>query len=101
MPQALMSRIPSHLGNAGGRSAGLDSKILLLGTTHLCHPSEVGYDEVAMQHQPAAIAEARPTSIFARVNGLKLHYLDWGARQAKALHPQKRRLKLAPTTIVL
>jgi pimeloyl-ACP methyl ester carboxylesterase len=54
-----------------------------------------------MQHQPAAIAEARPTSIFARVNGLKLHYLDWGARQAKALHPQKRRLKLAPTTIVL
>ena len=54
-----------------------------------------------MRHQPAAIAKAKPTSIFARVNGLKLHYLDWGASKAEGLHPQRRRLKLVPTTIVL
>jgi pimeloyl-ACP methyl ester carboxylesterase len=54
-----------------------------------------------MQHLAAAIAEARPTSIFARVNGLKLHYLDWGARRDHAPHSQKRSPKLAPTTIVL
>ena len=31
-----------------------------------------------MQQESAAIAEAKPTSQFAQVNGLKLHYLDWG-----------------------
>jgi hypothetical protein len=34
--------------------------------------------KAAMDHQEAAIAEARPTSLFARVNGLKLHYLELG-----------------------
>lgn len=54
-----------------------------------------------MQHQEAAIAEARPTSVFARVNGLKLHYRDWSARRSTGHHSNKRRLKLAGTTIVL
>lgn len=49
-----------------------------------------------MQHQPAAIAEARPTSMFARINGLKLHYLDW-----ETLGHQKRAQHLGLTTIVL
>jgi pimeloyl-ACP methyl ester carboxylesterase len=54
-----------------------------------------------MQHQEAAIAEARPTSLFARINGIKLHYLDWGARKSTAAQAQKRRLKPAATIIVL
>src|ERR1700740_1722882 len=54
-----------------------------------------------MQHQEAAIAEARPTSAFAHVNGLKLHYLDWGARPATPARSQKRRLKHTATTILL
>jgi hypothetical protein len=33
-----------------------------------------------VDHQEAAIAEPTPTSAFARVNGLKLHYLDLGVR---------------------
>jgi len=31
-----------------------------------------------MPHESAATAEAEPTSLFAEINGLKLHYLDWG-----------------------
>jgi pimeloyl-ACP methyl ester carboxylesterase len=53
-----------------------------------------------MQHQEAAIAEARPTSMFAHVNGLKLHYLDWPAQRG-ALHSRKQRLKSAGTTVLL
>jgi pimeloyl-ACP methyl ester carboxylesterase len=53
-----------------------------------------------MQHREAAIAEERPTNDFARVNRLKLHYLDWGARPAVP-HSHKHRLKPAATTIVL
>lgn len=82
-------------------SACLASRNPAADMAHLCRPSEVGYDEVAMQHQPAAIAEARPTSIFARVNGLKLHYLDWGGRKADSLDAHTRRAKLVATTIVL
>jgi pimeloyl-ACP methyl ester carboxylesterase len=33
-----------------------------------------------MHQQEAAIAGARPTSVFARINGLKLHYLDWSTK---------------------
>ena len=54
-----------------------------------------------MQHQEAAIAEPRPTSAFARVNGLKLHYLNWGARNATGGHSHQRRLKPAATTTIL
>jgi pimeloyl-ACP methyl ester carboxylesterase len=53
-----------------------------------------------MQHQEAAIAEPRPTSTFAHVNGVKLHYLDWGVRQAPGGHAYDRGLKTA-TTILL
>jgi pimeloyl-ACP methyl ester carboxylesterase len=67
----------------------------------LCRVSAVGYDKIVMHHQEAAIAEARPTSAFARVNGLELHYLDWGTGQATVAHSQKCRLKPAATTIVL
>ncbi|HJU09389.1 MAG TPA: alpha/beta hydrolase [Candidatus Binataceae bacterium] len=31
-----------------------------------------------MEQQETVIAEARPTSVFARVNGIQLHYLNWG-----------------------
>ena len=51
-----------------------------------------------MQHQEAAIAESRPTSAFAHVNGLKLHYLDWGATGG---HSHQRKLKPAATTTIL
>lgn len=35
-----------------------------------------------MQEESAAIAEAEPTSQFAEIDGLKLHYLDWGGNHA-------------------
>ena len=54
-----------------------------------------------MEDQSAAIAEARPTSAFARVNGLKLHYLDWGARRAARSHAHQRKSKPSATTILL
>src|SRR3954466_348362 len=38
--------------------------------------SRLGYR--IMQHVQAATAEAGPTSKFAQVNRVKLHYLDWG-----------------------
>ncbi|MGH7836920.1 MAG: alpha/beta fold hydrolase [Candidatus Binataceae bacterium] len=31
-----------------------------------------------MRQEPAATAEAAPTSRYAQVNGLRLHYFDWG-----------------------
>jgi pimeloyl-ACP methyl ester carboxylesterase len=52
-----------------------------------------------MPHQQAAIAEARPTSVFARVNGLKLHYLDWGA--GHAAHSARPEPRPGARTIVL
>jgi pimeloyl-ACP methyl ester carboxylesterase len=54
-----------------------------------------------MEHDEAAIAAARPTSVFARVNGLKLHYLDWGAGHTRAGHSHRRRSRPAATTILL
>jgi pimeloyl-ACP methyl ester carboxylesterase len=54
-----------------------------------------------MEDSPAAIAEGRPTSAFANVNGLKLHYLDWGVRRAAGDHSRQRHLKPASTTILL
>jgi pimeloyl-ACP methyl ester carboxylesterase len=54
-----------------------------------------------MQHQEAAIAEPRPTSAFARVNGLQLHYLDWGAKQLTEDHSHQRRLTPAAMTTIL
>jgi len=54
-----------------------------------------------MQHQEAAIAGPRPTSAFARINGLKLHYLDWGTKHANGGHSHQRRLKPAATTTIL
>ena len=54
-----------------------------------------------MQYQEAAIAEPRPTSAFARVNGLLLHYLDWGARHAAGGHSHHHRLKPASTLTIL
>jgi pimeloyl-ACP methyl ester carboxylesterase len=54
-----------------------------------------------MEDLSAAIAEARPTSAFAHVNGLKLHYLDWGARHAGGGHSHQRCLKPASPTILL
>jgi pimeloyl-ACP methyl ester carboxylesterase len=36
-----------------------------------------------MQHQQAATAVAEPTSRYAELNGLKLHYFDWGGDAAK------------------
>jgi len=36
-----------------------------------------------MRNQIAATAEPEPTSQFVEVNGLKLHYLDWGGDAAK------------------
>jgi len=54
-----------------------------------------------MQHQEAAIAEERPTSTFARVNGLQLHYLDWGVRHSSGGHAQKHRPRTVATTILL
>jgi pimeloyl-ACP methyl ester carboxylesterase len=47
----------------------------------------------------AAIAEAKPTSVYAQVNGLRLHYLDWGTRYASGR--QARRSKAEPRTILL
>jgi pimeloyl-ACP methyl ester carboxylesterase len=63
--------------------------------------SAVGYDDAAMLHQEAAIAEARPTSVFTRVNGLKLHYLDWGAPQGTRCHHHEHGLRPGDPTIVL
>ncbi|MBV8775298.1 MAG: alpha/beta hydrolase [Deltaproteobacteria bacterium] len=54
-----------------------------------------------MHYQEAAIAEAKPTSAFTQINGVKLHYLDWGARTPMPAHLGPRRLKLASKTIVL
>jgi pimeloyl-ACP methyl ester carboxylesterase len=54
-----------------------------------------------MQHHEAAIAEATPTSIFARVNGLKLHYLDWGDRHSSGGHSQKHQPRQVASTILL
>jgi pimeloyl-ACP methyl ester carboxylesterase len=51
------------------------------------------------QDQPA-IVQARPTDAFTHVNGLKLHYLDWGTRRATERHSNQRSLKPAATTIV-
>ncbi len=36
-----------------------------------------------MTTQPAAIADAKPTSRYAAIDGLKLHYLDWGGDAAR------------------
>ncbi|MGH7934209.1 MAG: alpha/beta fold hydrolase [Candidatus Binataceae bacterium] len=36
-----------------------------------------------MQHEQAATAEAEPTSRFTEINGVKLHYLDWGGDRRK------------------
>jgi pimeloyl-ACP methyl ester carboxylesterase len=38
-----------------------------------------------MQHESAAIAGAKPTSNFVEVNGLKLHYLDWGGDRTRTI----------------
>jgi pimeloyl-ACP methyl ester carboxylesterase len=54
-----------------------------------------------MNESPAAIAEPRPTSAFAHVNGLRLHYLDWGARQTSAERLHRRRSTTSARTIVL
>jgi len=54
-----------------------------------------------MEDLSAAIAEARPTSAFAHVNGLKLHYLDWGASPAGHVHSHPRGSKPASTTVLL
>jgi pimeloyl-ACP methyl ester carboxylesterase len=54
-----------------------------------------------MEDLPAAIAEARPTSAFAHVNGLKLHFLNWGTNHATGGHSHQHRLKPASTTILL
>jgi hypothetical protein len=45
-----------------------------------------------MQHQEAAIAEAKPTNHFVRINGLKLHYFDWGGAN-------RRHMAVQPTPI--
>jgi pimeloyl-ACP methyl ester carboxylesterase len=52
-----------------------------------------------MEDLQAVTAEAGPTSAFARVNGVILHYLDWGAVQPAASHT--RGLKPRDTTILL
>jgi hypothetical protein len=36
-----------------------------------------------MRHREAAIAGAKPTSHFVKINGLKLHYFDWGGANRK------------------
>jgi pimeloyl-ACP methyl ester carboxylesterase len=54
-----------------------------------------------MHHQEAAIAEAKPTSVFAHINGVKLHYLDWGAEPLIRAHHGQHRLSPASKTIVL
>jgi pimeloyl-ACP methyl ester carboxylesterase len=36
-----------------------------------------------MRHEHAATAQTEPTSKFVRVNGVKLHYLDWGGDRHK------------------
>src|ERR1700757_3489336 len=38
-----------------------------------------------MVQESAAIAEAKPTSQSAEVNGLKLHYLDWGGDSGRTI----------------
>jgi pimeloyl-ACP methyl ester carboxylesterase len=53
-----------------------------------------------MDPDAAAIVEARPTSIFACINGLKLHYLDWGARNATEAHFNHPSLKKARTIVL-
>src|SRR5271155_4540387 len=35
-----------------------------------------------MSEQTAATAEAEPTSRYAQVNGLRLHYFDWGGDES-------------------
>ena len=55
----------------------------------------------AVEDLPAAIAEAKPTGSFAHINGLKLHYLDWGATDSAGNRSRQRRLKPAATTILL
>jgi|SRR5579875_127658 pimeloyl-ACP methyl ester carboxylesterase len=47
----------------------------------------------------AAIAEAKPTSAYAQVNGLQLHYLDWGTKAAASGH--HRRFSAETRTILL
>jgi pimeloyl-ACP methyl ester carboxylesterase len=54
-----------------------------------------------MQHREAVIAKARPTSIFAPINGLRLHYLDWHARYGIGAPSKRPALKPAFATIVL
>jgi len=44
-----------------------------------------------MKNSKAAIGEPRPTSAFAQINGLALHYLDWGAKHAAAGHSHRRK----------
>ena len=38
--------------------------------------------DVRMEHAQAATAAAEPTSRYATINGLRLHYLDWGGDSA-------------------
>jgi pimeloyl-ACP methyl ester carboxylesterase len=54
-----------------------------------------------MEDSAAAIAEPRPTSTFAKINGLKLHYLDWGVPRASGDHSRSRNAKPDSTTILL
>jgi pimeloyl-ACP methyl ester carboxylesterase len=54
-----------------------------------------------MDPQEAAIAPAMPTSVFAQINGLKLHYLDWGSRPRISADPGRHEPEAARKTIVL
>lgn len=53
-----------------------------------------------MHHQKAAIGEPKPTSVFAQINGVRLHYLDWGEPPMPAHHAQHGP-KFGNKTIVL
>jgi pimeloyl-ACP methyl ester carboxylesterase len=54
-----------------------------------------------MDSQQAAIAGARPASVFADVNGLRLHYVDWGAGADRGRHSDPRGFKAPARTILL
>jgi pimeloyl-ACP methyl ester carboxylesterase len=54
-----------------------------------------------MDSQQAAIAGARPASAFADVNGLRLHYVDWGAGADRWGHSDPRGFKAPARTILL
>lgn len=54
-----------------------------------------------MDQDQAAIVRTRPTDAFAHVNGLQLHYLDWGTRCGTEWNSNQHSLTPAATTIVL